>query len=169
MKVILIADLSANGKVLLAENPQHPVPPEAIGFYVQKTIETGNLILGKKAFDVFEQFLGGVKTNFPNVEIVLLSTTETTIADFKVVSNPEEALQYLTAKGFNEIVVGGGTNTYNSFLNKDLVTDIYFNIVPIITGVGGVLGTNNELTTTFKLAGHKLLGEENIQIHLTKA
>jgi dihydrofolate reductase len=168
MKVLLIANVSANGKVLLAENPQHHAPKEAESFFVQQAIQSGNLVLGRKTFEVIEQFFGGVKQALPGVEIVLLSETETTISDFKVVSNPQEAIKHLADKGFNEIAVGGGTKTYNAFLDGDFVTDIYFNFIPIITGYGGVLGTKDELNTKFKLTEHKLLADDIVQLHLTK-
>ncbi|WP_255549689.1 hypothetical protein [Flavobacterium sp. HJJ] len=36
MKVILIANISANGQVLLAGNPAHEAPQDALGFFVQE-------------------------------------------------------------------------------------------------------------------------------------
>lgn len=46
MKVTLIASVSANGKVLLANNPNHQIAPEVMEFLVQKAVESGNIILG---------------------------------------------------------------------------------------------------------------------------
>ena len=37
---------------------------------------------------------------------------------------------------------GGGVQTYNAFLDKDLVTDIYFNVTPMVIGDGGVIYSN---------------------------
>lgn len=45
----------------------------------------------------------------------------------KVVRNPGDAISYLKEKGFEEIIRCGGTNIFNEFLERDLVTDIYFN------------------------------------------
>jgi hypothetical protein len=89
MKVILIANISADGKVLLAENPQHQAPPEA-------------------------------------------------------------------------------AKTYTAFLDKDLVTDIYFNTIPIVIGDGGIIGHSDELNLKFKIAETKLLTPEIAQIHFEK-
>lgn len=168
MKVTLIANLSANGKVLLAENPKHQPPQEAVAFFVQKAIEIGNLILGRKTFQLIEKFFGGIKQALPGVDVVLLSATKTTISDFIVVNNPEDAIKYLKEKGFTEIAVGGGTTAYNAFLDRDFITDIYFNFIPFITGSGGVLATNDALTTNYKLADHKFLTGEIVQLHFTK-
>ena len=50
MKVTLIASVSANGKVLLANNPNHQIAPEVMGFLVQKAIESGNIVFGYSTY-----------------------------------------------------------------------------------------------------------------------
>lgn len=167
MKGILIANVSANGKVLLAENSNHQAPQEAIGFFMQKAIQTGNLVLGRKTFEQILQH-PAAKQAFSDVEIVLLSTTNKKVEEYQVVGTPEQAIKYLEEKGFSEITVGGGTQTYNAFLQKDLITEIYFNIIPVITGNGGVIGTNEDLFAKFKLSEHKLLTDDIVQLHLSK-
>jgi dihydrofolate reductase len=169
MKVILGANISANGKVLLEENTNHQVPQEATEFLIQIAIQAGNLIIGRKTFEIVEQLTGGIKQALSGIEIVLLSANDGLANDLKVVGTPQEAINYLTEKGFKEIAVGGGTQTYNAFLDQDLVTDIHFNIVPILTGIGGVLVTNDELVTRFKLTEHKVLSQGVVQLHLTKS
>jgi dihydrofolate reductase len=168
MKVILIANISANGKVLLAENTHHQAPPEALGFFVQQVVKKGNVIIGRKTFEVLQHFPGGTQQVFPGVEIVLLSDDDQKDSGVKVVGSVKKAIRYLEEKGFNEIIVGGGTKTYNAFLEEDLITDIYFNYIPLIIGDGGVIGKGDELTTSFKLEEYKLLTEGVVQIHLVK-
>jgi dihydrofolate reductase len=170
MKVILYANVSANGKILLSENLNHQVPQEIIGISVQDIKQAGNLVMGRKSFETFEMAFGGIskiKEVFPNVEFVGLSRTMQTTDEYKVVSSPEEAIKYLTRKGFNEILIGGGTETYNAFLEKDLITEVVLNIVPIIT-IGGILGTNDNLNIKFKLTEHKLLTDDVIQLRLSR-
>jgi dihydrofolate reductase len=169
MKVILIANISANGKVLLAENPQHQAPPEALGFFVQRANQAGNLIVGRKTFEVLKQFPGGVKQIFPNVEVVVLSKSDDKIEDYKVVDKAKKAISFLEEKGFNEIIIGGGAKTYSAFLDKDLVTDIYFNTIPIVIGSGGIIGQSEDLFLKFKIAETKLLTPEIVQVHFEKA
>ena len=168
MKVILIANISANGKVLLAGNPNHQPPKEAIGFYIQKAIDVGGLIIGRNTFEIIQQFPGGIKQVLPGVKIVLLSTADERNGEFEIMNTPEKAIQYLSEKGFTEVVIGGGTQTYSSFLEKNLIDEMYLNIVPVITGNGGIISTNDELFTTFKLSGHKALSDSIVQLHLTK-
>ncbi|HEY5826197.1 MAG TPA: dihydrofolate reductase [Cyclobacteriaceae bacterium] len=168
MKVILIANISANGKVLLSENANHQPPQEAINFYVQKVIDAGSLIIGRKTFEIIQQFPGGIKQIFQGTEIVLLSNADEPGRELKVMDTPEKAIRYLAGKGFTETVIGGGTQTYNAFLNQGLITEMYLNIIPVITGNGGIIGTNDELFTAFKLSEYKALSDSIVQLHLSK-
>lgn len=168
MKLILVADVSANGKLLLTDNPNHPVPKAGIDFYMQKVIQAGNLIIGSKTLETFQQHFGGIQQIFPGIEVVVLSRSGNEANGWKVVHSPEEAVTHLQEKGFEEIVVGGGVQIYNIFLNRDMLTDIYLNYVPVIAGDGGILGTATDLLTSFELVEHKLLDEGIVQIHLSK-
>lgn len=165
MKVSLIANISANGKVLLSENTSYQAPQEAIAIFMELATRAGNLIIGKKTFDMLLRVLGDVKSAFPGVELVLISAAGIVTNDYKVVASPEEAIDYLTAKGYQEIAVGGGTITYNAFLEKDLVTDVYFNIHPVMVGNGGVLGVDEAWTARFKLVAYRQVGEGIVQVH----
>jgi dihydrofolate reductase len=169
MKTVIIANVSANGKVLLAENPQHQAPPEALGFFVQRANQAGNLIIGKKTYEVLKQFPGGVKAILPSAELVILSKSEEKIEGYKVVDKAKKAISWLEEKGFAEIVIGGGAKTYSSFLEKDLVSDIYFNIIPIVIGSGGIIGNADDLYLKFKVAESSMLTPEIVQIHFEKA
>jgi dihydrofolate reductase len=168
MKLILVADVSANGKLLLTDNPNHPVPKAGVDFYMQKVNQAGNLIIGSKTLETFQHHFGGIQQLFPGIEVVVLSRSSNEANGCKVVHSPEEAVNFLQEKGFKEIVVGGGVQIYNVFLNRDMLTDIYFNYVPVIAGDGGTLGTAADLLTSFELMEHKLLGEGIVQIHLCK-
>jgi dihydrofolate reductase len=168
MKIILVADVSANGKLLLTDNPNHPVPKAGVDFYMQKVTQAGNLIIGSKTLETFQQHFGGIQQIFPGIEVVVISRSSNEANDCKVVRSPEEAVNYLREKGFEEIVVGGGVQIYNIFLNRGMLTDIYFNYVPVIVGDGGTLGTANDLLTYFEPMDHKLLDEGIVQVHLRK-
>jgi dihydrofolate reductase len=168
MKLILVADISANGKLLLTDNPNHPVPKAGIDFYIQKVFQAGSLIIGRKTLDVFQQHFGGIQQIFPGIEVVVLSRTSDNANGCKVVDSPEAALNYLQEKGFDEIVVGGGVQIYNMFLDRGLLTDIYFNYVPVIVGDGGILGQATGLLINFEQTEHKLLDGGIVQIHLSK-
>ncbi|WP_181390564.1 hypothetical protein [Sphingobacterium athyrii] len=39
MKVTIIANISANGRILVSDNPHHKLPPEAMEFYIQSVVK----------------------------------------------------------------------------------------------------------------------------------
>lgn len=167
MKVTVIANISANGRLLVSDNPHHQLPIEAMEFYVQFVRQVGNVVIGLKTFENFQNFPKNVKELFNGVEIVILSDSPYQADDYKIVGSPEEAIEYISAKGLKEMAVGGGIGTFNAFIDKDLVTDIYFNINPLITGVGGILASNSELNSKFKHTEYELK-DGFLQLHLTK-
>ncbi|SHM64831.1 Dihydrofolate reductase [Chitinophaga jiangningensis] len=163
MKVNLIANISHNGQVLLAGKSNHNVPQEALGYFFQLTNNIKSLVLGSATFKVLESF-GGAEQVFPGVEIVVLSAGNFSSDKYKVARTPEEALSYLSEKGFTATVLGGGTKTYNAFLEAGLVTDIFFNLIPVIVGDGGVIGDKDNFVTRFKIVENKMLTEEILQV-----
>lgn len=168
MKITTIANLSLNGKVLLAENPDHQPPKAGEEFFVQKVVQAGNIIIGRKTFEVICKLAGGeanIPFIFPNVEIVILSSNTEISKTHVVINDPEAALKYLTEKGYEEIVIGGGTAVYNAFLEKHLITDLYFNFVPVLTGDGGVLVGNAAIFDQLHLVESKTLEGGVVQIY----
>ncbi|WP_162618616.1 dihydrofolate reductase family protein [Pedobacter yulinensis] len=168
MKIILGANISANGKVLLGENPDHHAPDQATNSLMQMALQAGNLVIGRKTYDFIAQFPGGIKQMLPGAEVVIISSQPDYPADVPVIGSAKKAISYLAEKGFQDVAVGGGTEIYNLFLDQELVTDIYFNLIPVITGDGGVLGTASQVATRFHLAGSRVLDEGIVQLHLTR-
>ncbi len=167
MKVTVIANISVNGRLLLSDDPAHQLPKGAMNFYLQFAHKVGNLVVGLKTFQNFLNFPQEVKDLFKGIEIVVLTDKPSLVKGYKFVNSPDEAIDYMAAKGVEEIAVGGGVGTFNAFLDQELVTDIYFNINPLLTGSGGIIGTNKKLNTKFKIIENQL-NDGFIQLYLTK-
>ncbi|WP_028980820.1 dihydrofolate reductase family protein [Sporocytophaga myxococcoides] len=166
MNVKLFASVSVNGKVLLAENPNHQVPQEILGEFMQMVNKAGNLILGRKTFDIMAKYPAAIQA-LSGVDMVILSEHKTDGENYKVASSPEKAIEYFKQKGCSEIVIGGGTQVYNAFLKGDFVSELYLNLIPIISGSGGVIGLNEDLLIGLKPGNQKNVGDI-IQLHYTK-
>ncbi|TYR32545.1 hypothetical protein FXV77_19125 [Sphingobacterium phlebotomi] len=167
MKVTLIANISANGKALLSDNPHHSLPQEAMDFYLSLAKRAGSMVIGAKTFENFQRFPQHIKELFADIEIVILSAGHLASAEYTVANTPEKAITYFSKRGIKEIAIGGGIGTFNAFLDSDLVTDIYFNISPIITGQGGHLVSNSSLNSKFNLVSCET-NNGFVQLHLTK-
>ena len=168
MKIILGANLSANGKVLQEERPDHFIPEAASLALIEHAISSGNLIVGRKTFEMMEAFPGGLQGMLPQCELVIISRHHGDSSRIKTVGTAKQAIDYLSSKGFRTIAVGGGTQIYNLFIDAELATDLYLNIIPVIVGEGGVLGTASMLATRFKNVATEILGEGVIQMHLQR-
>lgn len=68
-----------------------------------------------KLIEIFQQHFGGIQQLFPGIEVVVLSRSGNGANVWKVAHNPEEAVNYLQEKGFEEIVVGGGVQIYHIY------------------------------------------------------
>jgi dihydrofolate reductase len=167
MKVALVANISANGKVLLSDHPDHQLPPEAMAFYLKLVHQVGNVVIGVKTFKNFLKFPPHVRALFESINITVLSDRPVAAGPYKVVGTPEEAIAYLSGQGFEEVAIGGGTTTFNAFLERDLVSDIYFNISPVIIGDGAALGNRHDLHLGFKMIGCEV-NDNYTQLHFTR-
>lgn len=167
MKVTLVANISANGKALVSDDPHHALPQQAMHFYLSLANRVGSLVIGAKTFEKFQQFPEHIKALYAAIDIAILSTDPMISTQYVVISTPEKAMAYFSKKGVEEIVIGGGIGTFNAFLDRDLVTVIYFHISPIITGQGQPLVSNNALHSKFNLAGCQT-HNGFVQLHLTK-
>lgn len=164
MKVTVIASVSANGKVLVSDNPNHQIPQEVTGFFFQKAIAAGNIVFGYSTYSLFS---GMLKDALAGVEVIVLSNNHQA-GEYKTAGSPEEAIAYLKEKGMEDVIVCGGTQTYNAFLEKDLVTDIYLNIAPFIVGDGGTLGITNDLFVPFNQLKSEIVAENIVRLHLSR-
>lgn len=167
MKVTLIANISINGRILVSDNPAHQLPEEAFAFYLKLAHQVGNLVIGRQTFQNFQEFPQAVKDLFKGIEILVLSNTSQEVEGYTYVNSPEQAIAYMAEKGINEIAIGGGIGTFNAFIAKDLVTDLYLNVSPILAGEGDFLGWNNPFNTTFEIVTHKVK-QGLLQLHLAK-
>jgi len=171
MRVILYANVSANGRVLLSENQRHQVPAAVIEASADDIRKAKNLIMGRKSFENFERAFGGLEplqAAFPEVVFVWFSRTAQQAPGRLMASTPEEAIAQLKARGHNDVIVGGGPETYQAFLDSGLITDVVLNVVPVVAP-GGDLGAGGELDIPLILVGQRLLTEHVVQLHYRKA
>ena len=161
MKVTLYANTSVNGKILLNEFKNHQIPEDIFALTLKDIVKSGNLIIGKNTFSMSGS--ESLSVMLPNVKLVTLSQTDNSTDQLHVANGPIQAINFLKEKGYENICIGGGTKTYNTFLKTNLVTDIIINIFPIITE-GGDWFAPDELNLKFKLISNKIIDENIIQL-----
>ncbi len=153
MKVELVANLAANGELILAaQSTAYEAPPEIGSMAFVKAGECGNIIMGLTTYQMFAPLVGDIL----NALTVVVLNPEEVEGDVYTAKSPEDAVSYLEGKGFETACVAGGAMTYNSFLAAGCADELFFNIFPIVIGGGGTL----ETTPDSVLGGYKLAGAE---------
>ena len=164
MKVQLVANLAANGELVLAEHSHsYEAPAEISRMGMTKAMECGNIIMGAVTYQMFAPIMKDV---FANLEVVVLSSKDFGDNVYSA-KTAEEAIHYLESKGFEKACVLGGTKTYNAFLQCGLADDLFFNLFPVVIEGGGSLETAPGNTLNYKLTEAKAHGDIAM-LHFTK-
>lgn len=135
MKTIVLAAVTIDGK--LARNPSHFVDwtsHEDKKLFSQLTRRAGVLVIGDNTYRTFPAPLPG------RLHVVLTYTTagkESTPGVVEFTSaEPGDILADLEARGYEEVVIGGGSQINALFLQHDLVDEIWLTVEPLLFGIG---------------------------------
>lgn len=156
MNIKLVANLSANGELILAEHSNaYQAPQEIASMAFIKAFECGNIIMGKTTYDMFSTIAAEI---LANLEVVVISNEDVSSNVFSAKS-AADAIGYLESKGFKEACVAGGTKTFNTFFEAGLADELFFNLFPIVINGGGCLETAIGKTLEYKLTDVKACGD----------
>jgi dihydrofolate reductase len=165
MKVVLIAAISADGKIAerTDQSSMDWTSPEDKKFFVEKTKEAGTLVMGRKTFATINKGLKGrrilVLTRDPSKELPIPGVEFTS-------EEPTTLVRRLESEGVAELALGGGASVYGQFLNAGLVTDVYLTVEPFLFG-GGVPLAQGFDRVALKLEAVKQLNPQTILLHYT--
>jgi len=132
-----------------------PFDDEAAGPIMQKQMERADLLLGRKTFDIFENYWPKHAENWPGVNEVtkyVLSTTRnksdwqnseflTSVEDIKKLKNSDGP----------EIKIWGSSKLVQLLLKHDLVDEFWLNVHPVILGKGKRLFNDDSLPASYTL------------------
>jgi len=162
MKVILYMAITANG-MIAKENDDTPWSQEEWESYARKVKECGNLIIGRKTFEVTD------KNDFKKIGnpfVVVVSSKKLSISKGAVFENsPEQALTLVKEKGFSQALICGGGGNNTSFMKAGLVNEIYLDVEPFIFGKGIPLFRPEEFEYKLELLEVNKLSSQTIQLH----
>ena len=163
MKVLLIAAVSADGKIAESEDQLSLdwTSKEDLRFFIDKTKEAGVVIMGRKTFDTIGKPLKErqliVMTRSPESQKEMEGVEYTS-------ESPKEILDRLSALGIKSVVIAGGSSIYSMFLKEELVTDVYLTVEPYLFGGGVPLASGFE-RIQMKLEDVSQLGENGVLLH----
>ena len=162
MKTILYMTLTATGQFVQADEA-HPIPQEILADFGRLVGKTGNLIVGRRTYDLMHAQLAG--GGFSGIEVVVVSHAPLQAEGVSVAGTPREAVRHLEQKGFESALVGGGALLDGAFLSQGPVDEIYLNVEPRLASRGGILAAEGLLSTTLRLMGTAHLTDDIVQLH----
>jgi dihydrofolate reductase len=164
MKTIVLAAVTVDGK--LARNTSHFVDwtsREDKKLFYRLTRQAGVMVIGDNTYKTFSAPLPG------RLHVVLTYRTEGKenipgVVEFTSLT-PEAILVDLEARGYSEVVIGGGSQINALFLEHDLVDEIWLTIEPLLFGIGVELFHGGTIGRPAKLIHMEKLNEEG-SVHL---
>lgn len=129
--------------------------------FMEKTKESGVLIMGSKTYDTIGRPLPERK----NIILTRSPQTRESSEDLIFTNNtPEKILEDLALQGFKEVILAGGRSVNTLFAREGLIDEIMVTISPLVFGHG--LGLfEDDIAMKLELIESKALGEHSLVAH----
>jgi dihydrofolate reductase len=133
--------------------------------YAALCSEVGNLIVGRKTFELMKD--GGDFEKLSLKNLVVVSKTSTADKSFGAnwVTTPKEAVLFLEKKGCDAALVGGGRKLAHSFLTENLLSEIQLDVEPVIYGAGVPLFGEIKESALLELIEARSSGSNTARLH----
>ena len=163
MKVVLYMAISLNGMIAKSDDDTSWISKEEWDSYSLAVRNAGCLIVGHRTYNILTK--QPEFSEFKDVKLVVVAQEnfQTLAQNHLVAHSPKEALEIL--KDFEEVVVAGGGALNASFMEENLVDEIFIDIEPIVLGKGIPLFRDKDFERNLRLVGQKKISENEIQLH----
>ena len=133
-----------------------PYGDEVSGKVIKKLMKPSDLLLGRKTFDIWENYWPQHESGWPGINDVtkyVLSTTRTN-SDWKnsVFLNSLAEIEKLKSTHGSDIQVWGSSELIQLLLKNDLVDELWLMIYPLTLGQGKKLFKDGPIPAAFTLA-----------------
>jgi len=166
LRVIAVFASTVNGKIALSHDDRSEwTSSEDKKYFKSLTSRIGVVIMGRKTHEAIGRPLSGrlniVLTRHPeryrnSRELLFTSTTLL------------ELLEELEKRGFKEVCLIGGAETFDQFANQGLINELHITFEPILSkGIKG-LGENLSRKMEMKLRESRQLGEATLMVYDVK-
>lgn len=169
MKVILYMAITINGFIAKENDDVSWVSETSWESYSGMIKKTGNMIVGRRTYEMMLKDDEFNKSNLNEIKTVVL-TNDALLQVHNpqfifTAKSPREALDILLGQGFETILVCGGGELNASFMKENLVDEIYLDIEPIAFGKGVRLFGESKFEAKLKLLEIKKLSDNELQLH----
>ena len=163
MKVILYMAISLNGMIAKSDDDTGWISKEEWDSYSLAVRTAGNLIVGHRTYNILTK--QPEFSEFKDVKLIIVAQDDfqTLAQNHLVAHSPKEALKLLS--DFEKVVVAGGSTLNASFVEENLIDEIFIDIEPIILGQGIPLFRDKNFERNLKLVSQKKISDNEIQLH----
>ncbi len=164
MKVILYMATTVNGFIAKENDDTSFVSKESWRNYLKAIRKSDAVILGRRTYEIMP------RREFQKDCLYVTLTDKKSLR--KRVPNviftaqrPKDVLTFLKAKGFKRISICGGGKLSASFMNENLIDEIYLDIEPVAFGEGVRLFADGSFESKLKLLQARKLSPNTLQLH----
>jgi dihydrofolate reductase len=167
-KIIVLEFMSLDGIIQAPGGPQEdtsgnfefggwsaPYGDVVSGDIIQKQMAPADLLLGRKTFDIFENFWPKNSDHWPSInevkKYVLSNTREHSEWKNSVFLQNVEDIQNLKSSLGTDLKVWGSSELVQLLLKNDLVDELWLKIFPLTLGNGKKLFGEGVIPSAFKL------------------
>lgn len=164
MKVILYMAISINGHITKGEDNSDWVSKVDWKEFDKLKRLSKVVVMGGKTFEQFqndfpqEGALNVVMTHNP--KLLKKDTSNALFTD----KSPEEVLSVLQEKGYTQVMLIGGMTLNTSFLESNLIDEIWLSVHPLFIGSGKTLTKELNVAQSLQFLGSTTLEEGLIQL-----
>lgn len=163
MNVILYMAISANGMIANSDGGASWITETENKSYGRICRDAGCLVVGRRTYQILVKLPEFAELQGVQVVAVSKNGFVTENPDHLVAHSPKEALEKL--KDFATVIVAGGGMLNASFLEQQLIDEIYLDVEPIVLGKGIKLFADSDVEARLELIGTKQLSPNEIQLH----
>jgi dihydrofolate reductase len=167
MKVILYIASTLNGLAAKSDGDSDWVSAENTTDFNSFCRQIGCVIMGRHTFDIFNEMEFKDWPAATGLHIILTQQTylATKHPDVLFSPSPRSCLQTAKTRGFDHVVVIGGSQTFGIFMQENLVDEIYLDIEPLVFGKGMPLFDAGDFESKLKFIEFKQLSPQTVQLH----
>jgi dihydrofolate reductase len=168
MKTILYMAITPNGFIAGEKDDTSWVSKADWVEFVRTAKNIGNVILGKRTYDVL---MKEKLFPIPGCLNIVMTSEKNLLAkgDWKKVfftnESPRGVLEHLKEKGFEVALIGGGGRVSGSFMKAGLIDELYLSVMPAIVSPGIKLFEGARIASRLKFIDMVQTGKNEILLH----
>lgn len=167
MEVTMYMAISANGFIARESGEEDFLSHENWERFCVLANEYKNFIVGRKTYEAVQRWKDGYSFDDLKVDKVVVSADGSyDLADaYTLATSPQDALEKLKEKGFERVLVTGGSALNSAFARENLLDEIILNVEPALIGSGIPLFSNDNFSRSLELVSTERSNSGIVTLH----